>query len=214
MTRLLLVRHGETTWNHEGRLQGQTDVELSDFGREQARRLGARLAGEPLQAAYASDLKRCWETATIALAGRGLALQPDPGLREVHLGSWQGRTWPELRAQLPEETAWVEADLVNRAPPGGESRLQLQQRIVGAVEAIAARHPDGLVLVVSHGGALRAFLCWVMLADLRASRRIEADNCGLGVVDLGPSGPRLVTWNDTEHLKGLLDPSTGSPRVE
>src|SRR5207244_2230511 len=107
VTRLLVVRHGETTWNHEWRLQGQTDVELSDFGRAQARRLADRLKHEPIVVAYSSDLKRCWETATIALSGRDVPLHPDRRLREVHLGEWQGQTADEVRARRPEEVDWV-----------------------------------------------------------------------------------------------------------
>ena len=214
MTRLLLVRHGETTWNHEGRLQGQTDVPLSDLGREQARRLRARLAREQVDVASSSDLSRCWETAELALEGLGLPLHPDWALREVHLGRWQGRTWPELRAEVPAEVAWVEADLVNRGPPGGESRAQLQARVVAAVLGIAEEHPQGRVLVISHGGALRAFICWVLAADLQSVRRIQADNCGMSVVDVRGDASRLVSWNDTSHLVGLVDPKSGMAGVE
>jgi 2,3-bisphosphoglycerate-dependent phosphoglycerate mutase len=214
VTRLLIARHGQTAWNHEGRLQGQTDVELSPFGREQARRLGERLAMEQIDAAYSSDLTRCWETATIALNGRAVGLVPDPRLREVNLGAWQGRTWMELRAERPDEVRWVDQDVVNRAPPGGETRAELQARVAESMSAVAARHPDEQVFVVSHGGALRAFLCGVLLADLRASRRIELDNCGLVIVDLGGENPLLVTWNDLSHLRGLVDPAAAHPAVE
>lgn len=209
MTRFLFVRHGETAWNHEGRLQGQTDVPLGDFGREQARRLARRLADEPLDAAYASDLARCWETATIALAGREIAVVAEPRLREVNLGQWQGHTWAELGAAEAAEVAWVRADPVNRAPRGGETRFALQARAVAAVTAIAGRHPDGLVLVVTHGGTLCALLCWALLADLLAVQRIQMDNCGLTVVDVTGGIPRLVSWNDTVHLAGLIEPRSG-----
>jgi broad specificity phosphatase PhoE len=214
LTRLLLARHGQTAWNHEGRLQGQTDIELSNFGREQARRLGQRLAGEQIDAAYSSDLSRCWETATIALGERAVGLTADAGLREVNLGEWQGRTWTELRAERSGEVDWVDEDLVSRGPPGGESRAQLQARVTAAITAIVARHPDEQVFVVSHGGALRAFLCWVLLADLRATRRIELDNCGLTVVDFHRGQSRLVGWNAVGHLHGLVDPVAALPTVE
>jgi probable phosphoglycerate mutase len=92
VTHLVLVRHGETAWNHDGRLQGQTDVPLSEFGRAQAARLRERLRDEPFAAAYSSDLSRCWETATTVVADRDVPLRPMVGLREVHLGAWQGRS--------------------------------------------------------------------------------------------------------------------------
>ncbi len=214
MTHLVLVRHGETAWNHDGRLQGQTDVPLSEFGRAQAARLRERLRDEPFAAAYSSDLSRCWETATTVVADRDVPLRPMVGLREVHLGAWQGRSWDELRAAEPAAVAWVEADLANRAPPGGETRRELQARVVGAIKEIAAAHPDEQVLVVSHGGALRAFLCWVLDADLLASRRIELDNAGVCRVDLRGDSRTLVGWNDVSHLAGLVHPAASSPGVE
>src|SRR5687768_670536 len=103
MTRLILVRHGETAWNHDLRLQGHTDTDLSDLGREQAARLAERLAREEIAAAYSSDLRRCVDTAAIALAGRGIRPTLMEGLREVHLGEWQGHTTAELRKLMPAE---------------------------------------------------------------------------------------------------------------
>jgi phosphoserine phosphatase len=213
-TRLICVRHGETAWNHDLRLQGQTDTDLSDFGREQAARLAERLAREEIAAAYSSDLRRCVHTAEIALAGRGIRPTLMQGLREVHLGEWQGHTTAELRQLMPAELERVWANPIDEAPRGGESRRELQSRVVAAIEAIVARHPDQQVLVVSHGGALRALACWVLIADLRAVRRIELDNCGLSRVDVEEGQPRLLRWNDVGHLEGLRDPRTADARVE
>jgi broad specificity phosphatase PhoE len=213
-TRLICVRHGETAWNHDLRLQGQTDTELSGFGREQARRLAERLAGEEIAAVYSSDLRRCVETAEIALGGRGIRPTLMPELREVHLGEWQGHTTDELRQLVPAELERVWANPVDEAPRGGETRRELQRRVVAAVTSIADRHPDQSVLVVSHGGALRALACWVLIADLRAVRRLELDNCGLSRVDVERGQPTLLRWNDVGHLEGLRDPRTADPRVE
>ena len=214
MSRLICVRHGETAWNHDLRLQGQTDTELSDLGREQARRLAARLGGEQISAAYSSDLRRCVETAEIALAGRGIGPMLMPELREIHLGDWQGHTTAELRELMPAELERVWANPINEAPRGGETRRELQRRVVAAIRSIADRHPDQTVLVVSHGGALRALACWLLIADLRAVRRLELDNCALCLVDLHRGEPTLRRWNDACHLEGLLDPRTGHPRIE
>jgi broad specificity phosphatase PhoE len=205
----LLARHGETTWNAEQRVQGQTDAPLSELGRRQAQRLGARLAGEPIAAAYASDLSRAWDTARIALAGRDVPLHPCPGLREINLGRWQGLTGAEIDRRWPgqSERFWdADPDL---APDGGETRRELQARVVASIETIVARHVNELVLVVSHGGALRAFACWILDADLAVSRRLEVDNCGLSVVQLRPARPMLVGWNDVTHLDGLVHPAVG-----
>jgi len=148
---LLLVRHGETDWNADGRLQGQTDRPLSDFGRRQARRLADELADEELEAIYSSDLSRARETAEIVAERLGLPVALDPDLREKDWGTWEGLTA-------------VERDRVEFA---GESTEEHQERILRALRRIAERHPgDGRVLVVTHGGSMRrvqtAALGWAL----------------------------------------------------
>ena len=139
MTRLLLVRHGETDWNAEGRLQGHTDRPLSDYGRRQAQALAEELADEPLDALYASDLARARETAEIVGARLGLPVVLEPDLREKNWGTWEGLT--------PTERAEVEFV--------GESTEQHEERTLGALRRIAERHPGGRILVVTHGGSVR-----------------------------------------------------------
>ena len=140
MTRLLLVRHGETDWNAEGRLQGQTDRPLSEFGRRQARQLAEALVGEDLQAIYSSDLARARETAEIVGERLGLPVALDPDLREKDWGTWEGLTA-------------VERDRVEFV---GESTEAHQERTLRALKRISERHPgDGRVLVVTHGGSMR-----------------------------------------------------------
>jgi broad specificity phosphatase PhoE len=140
MTNLLLVRHGETDWNADGRLQGQTDRPLSDLGRRQARRLADELSTEPLEAIYSSDLARARETATIVGESIGLPVSVDPDLREKDWGTWEGLTA-------------VERDRVEFV---GESTEAHQERILLALRRISERHPDGgTVLVVTHGGSMR-----------------------------------------------------------
>jgi len=140
VTALLLVRHGETDWNADGRLQGQTDRPLSDFGRRQARQLADELEGEDLEAVYASDLVRARETAEIVAERLGLPVVLDPGLREKNWGTWEGLTA-------------VERDRVEFV---GESTQEHQERTLGALRRISERHPgDRRVLVVTHGGSMR-----------------------------------------------------------
>jgi probable phosphoglycerate mutase len=161
VTTLLLVRHGETDWNAEGRLQGHTDRSLNDFGRRQARDLAEELAGEPLDAVYSSDLARARETAEIVGARLGLAVVLDHDLREKDWGSWEGLT--------PAERALV--DLV------GESTERHRERTLAALRRIAKRHPDGRVLVVTHGGSVRR----VQAAALGMALPV-VENCGRWVV--------------------------------
>jgi probable phosphoglycerate mutase len=139
VTELLLVRHGETDWNAAGRLQGHTDRPLSDYGRDQARRLAAELADEEFDAIYASDLARARETAEIVGERLHLPVVLDPDLREKNWGTWEGLTSTE---RLDVELA-------------GESTEQHQRRTLAALGRIATKHPDGHVLVVTHGGSMR-----------------------------------------------------------
>lgn len=158
MTRLLLVRHGETDWNADGRLQGQTDRPLSDFGRQQARRLADELAAEDIEAIYSSDLARARETAEIVGTRLGLPVTFDPDLREKNWGTWEGLTA-------------VERERVEFA---GESTEAHQERILRALERISEQHPgDGCVLVVTHGGSMRR----VQTAALGMALPV-VDNCG------------------------------------
>jgi 2,3-bisphosphoglycerate-dependent phosphoglycerate mutase len=135
----LLVRHGETDWNADGRLQGQTDRPLSDFGRQQARRLADELATEDFEAIYSSDLARARETAEIVGARVGLPVELDPDLREKDWGTWEGLTAAER----------------DRVEFAGESTEAHQERILQALQRISERHPGGNVLVVTHGGSMR-----------------------------------------------------------
>jgi 2,3-bisphosphoglycerate-dependent phosphoglycerate mutase len=139
VTTLLLVRHGETDWNAEGRLQGHTDRPLNDYGRRQATELAERLAGETIDAIYTSDLSRARETAEIVAARLGLPVLVDAGLREKDWGTWEGLTGDER----------VTVDLV------GESTEDHRERVMRAVRQIVGRHPGGRVVVVTHGGSLR-----------------------------------------------------------
>jgi probable phosphoglycerate mutase len=158
VTTLLLVRHGETDWNAEGRLQGHTDRPLSDFGRRQAQQLAAELEDEGLEAIYASDLARARETAEIAGQQLGLPVVLDADLREKDWGTWEGLTAAERD----------HVDFV------GESTQAHQERILHALRRIAGRHPgDGRVLVVTHGGSMRR----VQTAALGMAMPV-VENCG------------------------------------
>ena len=139
MTTLLLVRHGETDWNAAGRLQGHTDRPLNVYGRRQARALADRLAGDGIQAVYASDLARARETAEILGARLGLDVVVDPDLREKDWGSWEGLT--------SDERVHVEFE--------GESTEAHRERVLRAVQRIVEAHPGERVAVVTHGGSLR-----------------------------------------------------------
>ena len=160
-TTLLLARHGETDWNASGRLQGHTDRPLNAYGRRQTAELAGRLRGDAVDAVYASDLARARETAEIVAVELGLPVVLDPDLRERNWGSWEGLT--------SDERAWIEFE--------GEAPEAHRERIVGAVERIADRHPGGRVLVVTHGGSMRRIQAAVLGVALPVVANCEVWGC-------------------------------------
>jgi broad specificity phosphatase PhoE len=154
-TRLLLARHGETDWNRIGRWQGHADPPLNELGRQQAEALAEQLAGDGVRAIYSSDLVRASETARVVGERLGLAVVEDPGLREIDVGSWSGLTRAEVQELYPEGFArWLAGEIGH----DGETREQLTDRVVATVERIAAAHDGHTVVLVTHGGAIRALL--------------------------------------------------------
>ena len=152
-TRILLARHGETDWNRIGRWQGHADPPLNETGRRQAAELAEQLAGDGVAAVYSSDLQRASETAQVVGDRLGLPVAQDPGLREIDVGSWSGLTRAEVQERYPDGFArWLDGEIGH----DGETREELTERVVAAVERIADAHPEQTVLVVTHGGAIRA----------------------------------------------------------
>ena len=154
MTHLYLIRHGQTDWNIEGRWQGQADVPLNPRGREQAAKIAQELAKEGIKAIYSSDLSRARQTAEAISATTGLPIHLDPRLREIHQGEWQGMLVSEIQARYSQEFRRRRENPLTVAPPGGETVIQVKERVVATIEDIAHRHPAERVAVVSHGFAL------------------------------------------------------------
>jgi broad specificity phosphatase PhoE len=174
VTTILLVRHGETDWNLERRVQGHSDRPLNETGRAQAREVAAALAGEPIDAVYSSDLVRAHETARIVAEVRGLGVTAVPDLRERNFGTWEGLTDDEIFERFPSAKTGAWGD--------GETREEMARRVLGALRRIAEAHPGGRVLVVSHGGPLRAVLTQCCVDGVAA-----IDNCHIIRVELdGP----------------------------
>lgn len=199
---LWLVRHGETTWNAEGRWQGQADAPLSERGREQARQLAHRLSGERFDAVYTSDLGRALETAEIVAAkleGKP-AVHPEPRLRETHVGEFSGLTQVEVKAR----GLWRPTFDYHDRYPGGESRAELTERLGLALASLAAAHPGGRVLAVSHGGAIRAALGFA-LGEPQAAVLAHfggVENTAITRFALRTDGRgRLLAYNDAAHLE-------------
>jgi broad specificity phosphatase PhoE len=200
-TQLVLIRHGETEWNRDRRIQGQTDIPLSNRGREQAHRLAHRLARERIDALYTSDLLRAHQTADPIASALGLPVHTSPLLREVGFGVWEGLSVSEVEAGWPVEyAAWREDSVRNRAPDG-ERIEELQTRAMTCATEILAAHPGQTVAVVAHGGSVKAILCGVMGFPLTLWRRLRLDNTSITRLLFAPLGPTLITFNDVGHLE-------------
>ena len=203
MGKLYIVRHGETVWNREGRIQGHTDVDLSERGRQQARLLAQRLKSVPLDAAYASDLCRASDSAAVILQGRDVPLYPTPRLREYHKGAFEGLTEAELRARYPAEYPGYIAKDLDYAPEGGESTRGVSARMTAVINEIKERHLGDNVLVVGHGGSLRAAMMVLLGMPMDANWRFVFGNCTLTIVDTYHDNAVLRLFNDGSHLAGL-----------
>ena len=183
MTRIHLVRHGETDWNRELRWQGHSDPPLNEHGRDQARRLAGTLGATPFAAVYSSDLRRASETAEIIAGPLALPVRVDPALREIDVGSWEGFTLAELEARFPEDVArWQETG--EHGWDGGESHEKMFTRVREAIRSIAARHDREDILVVSHGGPIRALRALAAGAAYPRDRRMlpRTENCEVCVI--------------------------------
>ncbi|UUX95985.1 histidine phosphatase family protein [Aquabacterium sp. J223] len=199
-TRVLLVRHGETAWNVDSRIQGQLDVGLNERGRWQAVRLAQAVADEPLDAIYASPLSRAFATAEAVAGGRGLAVVPDPALMERHFGDFQGMTFVEIEQRWPDlALRWRQRD-PDFGPAGGETLAAFYGRSVAAVGAIAARHRGQSIAVVAHGGVLDCLYRAAARLDLQATRTWRLGNASINRLLHSDEGFSLVGWDDERHL--------------
>ena len=194
-----LVRHGDTQWNMLNRIQGHTDIPLSDTGRQKVRALAQELSDISFSAVYSSDLCRSVETAQILVDGSGLNVKTDSDLREFSYGSWEGLTLEEVQAREADGFArrFRQRD-VDFAAPGGESAIHLLRRVRRFyVKATAKHDPDQNVLVTGHGGSLRALV--LCLLDLPEEHfwRFRVDCTGLSVIKRYATGGVLELWNHT-----------------
>ena len=201
-TRIIAIRHGETTWNVDTRIQGRLDIPLNATGRVQAARMALALKDEPITAVYASDLARAWETAQYLGRAHGLQLTPEIGLRERGFGDFEGKTFAEIEALLPDESQrWRKRD-PEFAPSGGESLIALNQRVIEAAERLAARHPGELIALVGHGGVMDVLYRAATRLHIQAPRTWTLGNAAINRLLWTPEGFTLVGWADTQHLDG------------
>lgn len=213
MTELLLIRHGETAWNAVRRLQGHLDVPLNAEGERQAEALGRALLSEPLDAIFASDLQRAYQTAQAVAAPRGMTVQIEPGLRERCFGGFEGLLYADIGARFPEEhAAWKARAFDAHLPHGehaGETLRAFFERALAAITGILTRSTYRRVAVVTHGGVLEcAYRAAQGLTPDRA-RDFEILNASINRFNWDGNALRMLAWADIGHLdkqrKPVLD---------
>jgi probable phosphoglycerate mutase len=204
-TRILAIRHGETAWNVDTRLQGHLDIPLNDVGLRQAQHLAQALVQrDTIHAIYASDLSRAHTTAQAIAQATGQTVNTHAGLRERHFGAFQGRTFAEIEVELPEHAwHWRKRTPDWTPPDGGESLLVLRERIVTTVNELAVRHPGQQIVLVAHGGVLDILYRAATRIDLQAPRTWSLTNTAVNSMLWTPAGLSLVGWGDTSHLDAL-----------
>ncbi len=203
VTTILAVRHGETAWNRESRIQGQLDIPLNALGQAQAQRLGRALAGERLDAIYSSDLARAWQTAEAIAATTGLPLSAEPALRERSFGIFQGLSWSEIEQQWPAQSERWRRREPDFAAEGGESLQDFYQRAVATVERLAQAHPGQTIVIVAHGGVMDCLHRAGRRLSLQAPRSWVLGNATINRLLYSAVGLSVVGWNDDGHLEGL-----------
>lgn len=206
LTRICLVRHGETEWNAERRIQGQIDIALNATGLRQATAAGRWLKPAGIVALYSSDLQRAWRTAQLIGEALGLAPTPVPEMRERRYGVFEGLTYDEARERHPAGYAAFEGRNADYAFENGESLGAMFARVTGKLREIAASHPGQTVAIVLHGGVLDIINRFVRGNPLEMPRDFLIPNAGINWIAAVDGNWRLETWGETEHLEpGALD---------
>ena len=202
VTRLILVRHGQTVWNKLGTSQGQADIELSETGLEQAELLGKNFAYPEVRAVYASPLKRAAATGRAIAAALGLEVVTCDELQEISFGDWEGLTYEEINSVWPS----VHDGLFNRpditACPNGEGFFSVQERAVSKLKELVEKHKGEDLVIAAHGGVNRTLLCYALDLPLRYMWNIRQDNTAVNVISFYEGGRITVDlMNDTHHLE-------------
>lgn len=199
-TRIIAIRHGETAWNVDTRLQGQIDIPLNDRGRDQARRAGLALQHDAPQVLVSSDLARALDTARAVAAATGLVAETDPGLRERHFGDWQGHTYAEVAERFPEASERWRRREPDFGPPGGETLQAFFDRCVATATRLAQQHAGRTLVLVAHGGVLDCLYRAASRIPLDAPRTWALPNTGINRLLHSGTGFSLIGWADVHHL--------------
>ena len=205
--KLLLIRHGESDGNAQRKFSGFQDVDLTEKGIWQAKRLARRLEGVPVDTVYCSDLKRARHTAEIIFGDRGKDIVVSPNLREINFGIWEGLTFEEIKLKEGAKfTSWMENPDEKSIIPQGESLAILNDRVMTEVNRILEEHKneekDKTIAIVCHGGAIRIILCNALNLELKNLWFIKQNSTALNIIDYYDNRGFISLLNDTSHLEG------------
>ncbi|MCX5042764.1 histidine phosphatase family protein [Aldersonia sp. NBC_00410] len=201
--RLILLRHGQTEWNADNRMQGQLDTQLTELGRSQAKDAAQALADLPITAIVSSDLHRAYDTATALGDVTGVPVRTDVRLRETHLGEWQGLVHTQVDERYPGQRETWRGD-ARFAPPGGESRVEVAARSIQVVRELLDTDYDGVAVLVAHGGLIAALSAalldlpvdrWPVLGGLDNTSWVQ-------LTEHETIGWRLNVWNSSARVAG------------
>ncbi|RBP45595.1 histidine phosphatase family protein [Garciella nitratireducens] len=203
MSRLYLIRHGETIWNRERKTQGIKNVSLSETGKLQAKYLAKRLKKENIDFIYSSDLSRAYKTAEIVGNHIGKSVQILPEIREMNFGDWEGLTLNEIDKKFHDiYNQWNHTPHLAKIP-GGETLIQVQERAIKVVNRIIKKNPNKNIVMISHGTTIKTIIFYLLDIDLSYYKKIKQDNTAINIIDFKKEYNVLVKLNDTCHLLNL-----------
>lgn len=201
MTKVIFIRHGQTSWNKEKKYQGHSDICLNEAGLRQAELVGKRLAGEKINAIYSSDLLRACQTAECVAKHHALPIIRKPELREINFGVWEGLTYQQIMKTWPAILTTMYSQPAATCPPQGESFDRVRQRVSGALQQCIGKHPNETIVIVSHGGTMRVILCAALKIDLDKIWFIRQDSTAINIIEYLGKKVLVTLINDTCHLK-------------
>ena len=200
MMRIFLIRHGETEWNRQNRLQGDSDIHLSPEGFHQAKSLADHVPFQHVDAIYSSDLTRAVTTAEILAERFNLTVNEMPELRETNFGDWEGRFISELAAEFPKEFGRFFTDPERCHPPHGETFLESQARAMIGIREIISKHDNQNIVVVTHGAVIRLILGAALDMPIHKMWAIAQFNMALNVLRVDDGDITVELMNSTAHL--------------
>lgn len=201
MAKLFLLRHGQSEWNILNRVQGQEDTNLTDEGMLQARKAADRLYSEDIDLIYSSDLKRAHETAKIVGERLDLDVNSIKELREIHFGIWQGKELKDIKMNHLEKYNLWRSEPHKFTLEEAESLLELQERMLKAVNSLIKDNPDKNILIVSHGTAIKTLILGLLDIDISKYNKLVIGNVGLSIIEFREFSPVLISLNETNHIR-------------